>query len=883
MYERELRCALEAVREAGDFLRPAFHTGYSENLDKKLEPIIRSRLTEAFPDYGYKGEETSPNILPQEAKGHLWLVDPHDGTHAAAKGHRGAAVSIALLRKGIPILGVVFAYCAPDDEGDLFWWAESQGPLRRNEREIKRAWAPTPNAKMTALISQDADSAASANAAVAYPMRYRGIPGIAYRLALVAAGEGDLAISLNGPTGWDVAGGHALLRGAGGDLFGNDGSPVTYDLSGDPEVSLYSCFGGSRDLVKNVIKKNWRSALHRPAEEAKGILAYLKPGKIVADAGLLARAQGCLLGQFAGDALGSLVEFQSCDRIRSKYPDGPRLLEDGGHWNTIAGQPTDDSELALALARSIIKKNGYGDEESATAYAQWYDSHPFDIGNTTSMALGPASHALHQGESVAQAAQSRASHSSQANGALMRVSPLAIFGAALQDYEIARFARSDAGITHPNEACRAANAVFAVAISYAIRTGYSAKIVYRYAWSWAHDKAVDPAVVESLEAAEFEAPRDFITNMGWVRIAFQNAFYQLLHASSLEEGVINTVRRGGDTDTNAAIAGALLGAVHGRSEIPAQWKDRLLTCRPIKGLQGVSKPRPATYWPVDALALAEQLLLAGLQNSYKSEFPVTAEYQNGDEWKDRAYKFQHLGYIPSFLDFDVILGFIPMFEKQPIEPFYRWEGGEVGSDGVITIARPVRDWKIDEFIWCLINHGFVQDFDWPEWKDNAGKRYLDNPSLFDGADLETCVKLLTTFQRGDRFCDGLLAHLIQSGQLLAVLRRLRTLREAGAIRWNDSGERYHPTEVTEETVAPDPKADSSIASSDIASIVKDTEGTEDELTSEDQKSAKKGEVSFLLEILAIANQEIGARSATSIKIRRELRERGHKGGLRGIE
>jgi hypothetical protein len=89
--------------------------------------------------------------------------------------------------------------------------------------------------------------------------------------------------------------------------------------------------------------------------------------------------------------------------------------------------------------------------------------------------------------------------------------------------------------------------------------------------------------------------------------------------------------------------------------------------------------------------------------------------------------------------------------------------------------------------------------------------------------------------------------------------------------------------VTEQTVAPDPKADSSIASSDIASIVKDTEGTEDELTSEDQKSAKKGEVSFLLEILAIANQEIGARSATSIKIRRELRERGHKGGLRGIE
>jgi ADP-ribosylglycohydrolase len=92
-----------------------------------------------------------------------------------------------------------------------------------------------------------------------------------------------------------------------------------------------------------------------------------------------------------------------------------------------------------------------------------------------------------------------------------------------------------------------------------------------------------------------------MTNQGWVRVAFQNAFYQLLHASTLEEGVINTVRAGGDTDTNAAIAGALLGAVHGRRGIPAQWMDRLLTCRPIKGLPGVLKPRPATYWPADAL------------------------------------------------------------------------------------------------------------------------------------------------------------------------------------------------------------------------------------------------------------------------------------------
>ena len=85
----------------------------------------------------------------------------------------------------------------------------------------------------------------------------------------------------------------------------------------------------------------------------------------------------------------------------------------------------------------------------------------------------------------------------------------------------------------------------------------------------------------------------------------------MLHAHSVEEGVINTVMQGGDTDTNGAIAGALLGAIYGYSGIPDQWRDRILTCRPIQGLQGVMRPRPRSMWPVDCLRLAERLLLIG--------------------------------------------------------------------------------------------------------------------------------------------------------------------------------------------------------------------------------------------------------------------------------
>ncbi len=100
---------------------------------------------------------------------------------------------------------------------------------------------------------------------------------------------------------------------------------------------------------------------------------------------------------------------------------------------------------------------------------------------------------------------------------------------------------------------------------------------------------------------------DFCSHMGWVLIAFSNAVYQLLHATSLEEGVVDTVMRGGDTDTNAAIAGALLGAVHGLDALPGQWVDSILRCRPEAGSPRVRNPRPECYWPVDSLELAEAL------------------------------------------------------------------------------------------------------------------------------------------------------------------------------------------------------------------------------------------------------------------------------------
>ena len=310
-----------------------------------------------------------------------------------------------------------------------------------------------------------------------------------------------------------------------------------------------------------------------------------------ADSGLLSRAQGCLLGQLIGDALGSLVEFKSPQEIRRRYPDGVRDMADGGTWGTIAGQPTDDSEMALMLARTLVAQGRFDAEEIRKAYVFWLDSGPFDCGTTIQSGLT----GWH-------------SPDSQANGAMMRISPLGIFGVNYELEKVAEWARQDAAFTHIHPLCQQANALFAMAISHAVGTGCGANDLYERIVVWADEMDAHESLRKTIASAAAAPPDDFVRSQGWVLIAFRNALWQLLYAASAEDGIVETIMHGGDTDTNAAISGALLGAVHGREAIPGRWVETICNCRPRAGAAGVHKPRPKCFWPADALALAEQLI-----------------------------------------------------------------------------------------------------------------------------------------------------------------------------------------------------------------------------------------------------------------------------------
>src|SRR5262245_43645116 len=451
---RALEVALAAAREAGDVLRADFHRagGPRGKVDKAeadvdAEWLIRRRLCEAFPDWGYLGEETGRKDGAHGSP--VWLVDPNDGTRDYLVGRRGSAVSIGLVHARRAVLGVVHPFAYPDDDGELFAWAEGCGRLRRNGTELDVRLPDRLGPLDVVLVSSGAERAPTGNLRCIAPARLRSVPSIAHRLALVAAGEAAAAGSVYAPAAWDYGGGNALLRGVGAVLLDESGREVGYDERGNSK-SLRA-FAGLAPVVAELVSRPWERFEPELPREAR---ARLVAGSAVADAKLLARAQGCLLGQVAVDSLGSLVEFCSAAAVAERHGDGPRLLADGGTWRTLAGQPTDDSEMALALARAIVDAGRYDEKAALAAYREWRASQPFDIGATTRAALEGAPRA-----------------ESQANGSLMRISPLGVFAHRLEPERAAALARAGSALTHPNSVCGDAVAAFVVALSHAVRHG----------------------------------------------------------------------------------------------------------------------------------------------------------------------------------------------------------------------------------------------------------------------------------------------------------------------------------------------------------------------------------------------------------------------------
>jgi ADP-ribosyl-[dinitrogen reductase] hydrolase len=225
--------------------------------------------------------------------------------------------------------------------------------------------------------------------------------------------------------------------------------------------------------------------------------------------------------------------------------------------------------MALCIAECVGESDGSLDFDDLVArYSAWVQGPPKDIGHTTLAALARAGSAS-EARANAEAYAARTGRSA-GNGTVMRVAPLAF--APLSDSEVVRTAREEARLTHADDAAADASAALCAAcraisrgeepISAASEEARHGRITHAVAIAQANDLTAAATLAGGAE-----------NGTCWAALAVALCS---LSFDSYEDGVTWAISLGKDTDTNAAIAGALMGCRDGVEAIPSRWLDSLL-------------------------------------------------------------------------------------------------------------------------------------------------------------------------------------------------------------------------------------------------------------------------------------------------------------------
>lgn len=281
------------------------------------------------------------------------------------------------------------------------------------------------------------------------------------------------------------------------------------------------------------------------------------------------RARGVVLGLACGDALGAPVEFESRAAIAVRYPGGLRDFTAGGWLNVVAGETTDDTRMAVDLALSLVETDPPDMTDLAGRFAAWLREEPKDVGNTTRLAIdrfiaGDAWDVAGQ-----RALDIRGQREAASNGSLMRCAPVAIRFAS--DSELLRQVSIDSSrVTHAEPRCVWSCVALNQGIAHLLTGGSREALV---------EAAVNnielAVVVQTVRGAAGKASDD-LDGSGYVLNALAVAFWAVQTTESLEDAIIAAVMIGDDADTNAAVTGALAGAMYGVGAIPGRWLDLLL-------------------------------------------------------------------------------------------------------------------------------------------------------------------------------------------------------------------------------------------------------------------------------------------------------------------
>ncbi len=225
MPDRLIDAVAAAAAEAGKLALDRWHTDYRRwekapgdpvcEIDLAVDQLLMRRLGEIDPQAGWLSEETADTDL-RLARERVWVVDPIDGTRDYLRGRSGWCVSVALVERGVPVLGVL----AAPARGET-WLAAAGAGATRNGVGLRASLRPElPGARVPAdtLPRIDADL-------VPVPRPN----SIALRIAMVAADEADLCASLRWGHEWDIAAAALIAEEAGATVTDAFGVPIRYN------------------------------------------------------------------------------------------------------------------------------------------------------------------------------------------------------------------------------------------------------------------------------------------------------------------------------------------------------------------------------------------------------------------------------------------------------------------------------------------------------------------------------------------------------------------------------------------------------------------------------------------------------------------------------
>ena len=246
----DLDLAIKVAGQAGELARMYQDTGFDvleekengdphlTNADVALDTLIYHRLLEQTPSYGWVSEESS-TVNDTENKSRVWVVDPIDGTKCFIKGISDFVISIALLDNGYPMLGVI--YNPMKDQ--MFYCLRGHGVFLNDQQVITEnqtlsdSYVLSPIGRIkkgytTKLVEEVS--------------QHEEVGSIAYRMALVAAGQADITYTAHPISLWDIAAGIVMLEEQGLSVLGIDGQDIDCGLH---KLVTDSCVVAAREEV----------------------------------------------------------------------------------------------------------------------------------------------------------------------------------------------------------------------------------------------------------------------------------------------------------------------------------------------------------------------------------------------------------------------------------------------------------------------------------------------------------------------------------------------------------------------------------------------------------------------------------------------------------